>query len=364
MVARMHDHRSPLRVHVLRDDHGTPLLPLAAAILRFAAGDSSIAEPDPRIYRSLVRRIRNGEIVHADRGDADVLLCAHDEASHRAAVRQLLVRTTGAPVLLHTESDSLRPSDRVDGIVLRSSALASRLRPHERIATGCVPDLIEERPADEPEIAAWSPVPSIGFIGHVTAGLRSITYLRRGWQHFHGFRFRERVLRALEGSRAVNVEIVRRSRNLGPPMAGTDRDDMLRAMRAEYVRSVFRHPYSLCVRGAGNWSYRLFETLAAGRIPLLVDTDCALPLEGEIDWDQHLCRVQAGSIGRIGPLLAAFHDRLGEEGLREMQRRNRTLWSERLEPGTFFIDALQRVAAGTVSAPFSTTSRPAGRPSR
>lgn len=336
---------TPIKVHVAAAADDAAVLPIASALIHHLEGRVP-HPPDPRIYGAWSARVSQRSIILAALGDADVVLCAHDPVTQSKAARQAASLAAGSrkPLFFHTDSDDVRPSAPVDGLLWRSSAFRSRLRPHERIATGCVPDLLDERTSEDPVFLQWQPTPAVGFIGHVAAGLRSLGYLRRGWQHFHGFTLRERVLRALERGSLVKTEFLRRSRNLGPPMAGVDRDASIRAMRREYVRSVYASHYSLCVRGAGNWSYRLFETLSAGRIPLLIDTDCALPLEGEIDWERHLCRIPVASLNSAANLLMAFHERLGPQGLLEMQRRNRQLWLDRLEPGAFFEQALRQTA--------------------
>jgi|TARA_Y200000002_G_scaffold105408_1_gene85955 hypothetical protein len=38
-------------------------------------------------------------------------------------------------------------------------------------------------------------------------------------------------------------------------------------------------------RGVGNFSMRFYQTLSAGRIPILLDTDIPLPFSDEIDWE-------------------------------------------------------------------------------
>jgi hypothetical protein len=339
-----------LRVGVLRDaDPGCPVLPIAAALLHHG-GEPSVELPDRRIFGAWIHRVAMGVVRRVAPREADVLVCAHDAFLHRASARRAIRGFAGSiPIMLLSESDELSRSPNNGATLFRSSAFGSRLQRHERIATGCVPDLFNERDASSPELAGWRDVPSVGFIGHVTSGLRSVSYLRRGWQHFSGFRFRERVLRAFESHRAVSSDFVRRGHNLGPPMAGTDHDAFRKAMRSEYVRSVFRNPYSLCIRGAGNWSYRLFETLSAGRIPVLIDTDCALPLEGEVPWDDHLCRIPAERLNNAPATLAEFHRALGPVGLEAMQRRNRELWQTRLEPAAFFEHALRELAGRRVS---------------
>jgi len=42
--------------------------------------------------------------------------------------------------------------------------------------------------------------------------------------------------------------------------------------------------FTICNRGAGNFSMRFYQTLAFGRIPVLVNKDMVLPFEDEIDW--------------------------------------------------------------------------------
>jgi len=60
------------------------------------------------------------------------------------------------------------------------------------------------------------------------------------------------------------------------------------SIRNEYINSIVNSDLVLCARGAGNFSYRLYETLSCGRIPVFIDTDCVLPCEDKIDW-KNLC---------------------------------------------------------------------------
>jgi hypothetical protein len=129
-------------------------------------------------------------------------------------------------------------------------------------------------------------------------------------------------------------------------MAGIDVDLERNHMRREYVNSVFGCDYALCMRGAGNWSYRFFEALSAGRIPVMIDTDCMLPLENEIDWSRHICRIPYAQIAGAPAILRAFHHNLGPEGFATMQTANRNLWVQQLEPSAFFLRVIERLAQG------------------
>src|SRR5690606_31539385 len=68
--------------------------------------------------------------------------------------------------------------------------------------------------------------------------------------------------------------------------------------------------YVVCVRGAGNFSVRLYETLAMGRIPVFIDTDCALPLENSIDWKKHTVWIEYAERNRVAEKVKEFHGSL------------------------------------------------------
>ena len=46
--------------------------------------------------------------------------------------------------------------------------------------------------------------------------------------------------------------------------------------------------FNICNRGAGNFSMRFYQTLSAGRIPILLNTDMELPFMNEIDWKKYI----------------------------------------------------------------------------
>jgi hypothetical protein len=94
--------------------------------------------------------------------------------------------------------------------------------------------------------------------------------------------------------------------------------------------------YVLCARGTGNYSYRLYEALSLGRIPVFVDTDCVLPYDFAIDWPSYGVWIDRRSVKHIGERVAEFHAGLSDEGFMELQRRCRLLWEEYLSPLGFF----------------------------
>lgn len=69
-----------------------------------------------------------------------------------------------------------------------------------------------------------------------------------------------------------------------------------------YVEMFSRSKFILCPRGIGTSSWRLFETIRAGRVPVIISDDWVAP-EGP-DWDSFSIRVAEKDVGCIPELLA------------------------------------------------------------
>ena len=106
--------------------------------------------------------------------------------------------------------------------------------------------------------------------------------------------------------------------------------------KTEYWQNMLTSPYSLCVRGAGNYSARFYEALAMGRIPVLVNTDCILPLDDKINWKQHCIWVEDYKLDNIINKIDIFHRKVSEDEFRSLQNLNRQLWKEKLTYDGFY----------------------------
>lgn len=64
--------------------------------------------------------------------------------------------------------------------------------------------------------------------------------------------------------------------------------------RKEFIANVRTGLFGICIRGNGNFSYRLYETLALGRIPIIINSDLKLPLQKVINWQRQaiICEPQ------------------------------------------------------------------------
>lgn len=61
-------------------------------------------------------------------------------------------------------------------------------------------------------------------------------------------------------------------------------------LKNDFENNVINSHFTICNRGAGNFSMRFYQVLSVGRIPVLVDFDQLLPFEDEINWDDIIVR--------------------------------------------------------------------------
>ena len=143
---------------------------------------------------------------------------------------------------------------------------------------------------------------------------------------------RASVLKSLSEDTRINANfILRKQYRAGATTAKTRKKTTL-----EFYENMRNSDYVVCVRGAGNFSVRFYETLAMGRIPVFIDTDCLLPLNGILDWKEHVVWVPYHERHEVSEKVANFHKQLSSKQFEDLQQQNRTLWKEKLTLGGFF----------------------------
>jgi hypothetical protein len=142
---------------------------------------------------------------------------------------------------------------------------------------------------------------------------------------------RARALHCLAHSPLVNARFILRSRY----RAGSNPCEARDKTSLEFYQNIAATDYTLCVRGGGNFSKRFYETLAMGRIPLLLDTDCVLPFESEIDWDRFIVRVPVRQMRNLPRAVAEHFHALGQEEITQLKHECRRLWENWLTFGAF-----------------------------
>ena len=100
----------------------------------------------------------------------------------------------------------------------------------------------------------------------------------------------------------------------------------------EFNENIQNSLYGFCCRGAGNFSFRFGEVLSHGRIPVLDDSDCVLPFEHKINWNEHALIVSQNDVNNIENILLEFHESKSSSQIMKMQEENRRLWKEYFTP--------------------------------
>ena len=95
---------------------------------------------------------------------------------------------------------------------------------------------------------------------------------------------RQEILKLIRQSPEFIDDFVLREAHFGKMLVRDGREKEP-AMRAEFEDNMERNHFNVCSRGRGNYSVRFYQTLCAGRIPVLVNSDMVFPFENQIDWD-------------------------------------------------------------------------------
>jgi hypothetical protein len=183
------------------------------------------------------------------------------------------------------------------GIIFRTSYLRSMSRVNEYCMPSFYPEDIKMESMD---ILSGGGI-SVGFCGAMTHGVR---------------------LRACKSLIKNNIKVnikLRKQIHLG-----YDGSKRFKINKNEFLDIMRNNVYQLCCRGGGNFSHRFYETLACGRIPVLVDTDIPLPDIGE-DWTNYI--VMADDVDVLPVKLLEWHN---NHDVVDMQVRCRRLWEQRL----------------------------------
>lgn len=104
----------------------------------------------------------------------------------------------------------------------------------------------------------------------------------------------------------------------------------------EFYDNIKNSQYILCVRGGGNFSVRIYETLAMGRIPLFVNTDCLLPLNIYSEWRHHVVWIEKDDLSKISNQLYDYNSKMSSERINKIAKKNRKFWEEKLSLNGYF----------------------------
>lgn len=197
---------------------------------------------------------------------------------------------------------------------------------------------------EEIDIRQKQKMPVVGFCGHASDDFikrikENLKFVKENLNRFfqNPFRsdyetlfpsayYRAKLLQYLENSPKIRTDFIFRKHYRGGAVTKEQREQTT----LEYYDNINNSDYVLCVRGAGNFSVRFYETLLMGRIPVFVNTDCLLPFENEINWKDHVVWIDWNDRNKIAELVSEFHHKLTDKQFEDLQKSNRNLWKERL----------------------------------
>lgn len=134
---------------------------------------------------------------------------------------------------------------------------------------------------------------------------------------------RAKLLNRLEKSPLVTTNFIRRKKYRGGAITAEDKKLLSQA----FFDNIQQSQYIICYRGAGNFSVRLYETMASGRIPIIVKSNNLLPLDDYINW-RLFPTVDEGNYENIAEVAASFHNALTDNNFVAMQQQARHIWQQ------------------------------------
>jgi len=220
-----------------------------------------------------------------------------------------------------------------------------------------VRDPLEYENSTAPEYRPYQKKPQVGFCGHVDSnfGVTITKSIALIFSKYTGKIFnkpnlpdsiippthlRRRVLELVEKSPDIKTNFIKNSRYKG----GISKDPKIQAeLWNQFKNNITGSDYTLCMRGTGNFSARLYETLAMGRIPIFINTDCILPFSEEINWRNHIVWVEFKELSRLNEFILDFHSKLSEEKFLLLQKSNRQLWEKYFQYSGFYTQFISQI---------------------
>ncbi len=281
----------------------------------------------------------------ANPAEADYFLIPHEfflsenDASYLGEYTALAQRYN-KKILVFTHTDYDREIKLPHAIVFRISQYGHKKKPNEVIMPPYAEDLLGSnsllvRQKQNRKVVigfcGWanltSPRERAGYYFNLAVSLFKTPAQRSGiW-------FRKKAIKILQKSSLVQTNFLIRDSFSGHRF--TIKQDPA-AARRDYVDNMLNSDLALAVKGGGNNSLRFYEALSLGRIPLLINTDCPLPLEGIINYKEFVLFIDYKDINKIDVITSDFYSKLSSDDFEHRQRRAREVFEKYLRIDSFF----------------------------
>jgi hypothetical protein len=107
----------------------------------------------------------------------------------------------------------------------------------------------------------------------------------------------------------------------------------------EFLDVTSRSTFALCPRGYGRSSFRLYEVMQLGTIPVFIYDDKWLPFEDEIDWNEFSVLVQSTELDNIDKILSSY----SEDRIEQMRNNLTKYWEENFTMESVFEKIIKRI---------------------
>lgn len=222
-------------------------------------------------------------------------------------------------------------------IIFRTSYYKSKQTKNTFALPGWSVDFVNYFPNKTFSVLPYSSIPKVSYCGYIDDIPKSLKEFAKSilkkeplTHEVKAKRIRGTACRTIQANSSIQSDFIIRN---GFWAHGID--DKNKA-RVEYAENLINSLYGIVTRGGGNFSYRLFEMLSCGRIPVFINTDSVLPFDSIINWKEHVVWVEEKDLKKIDKLILDFHKSKTEEQLIKIQKSNRELYLEYLSPNGFF----------------------------
>ena len=273
--------------------------------------DSDQSDPDYGRFYDFANLPDYNFILEDDINKSDFIVMPYEytvEVEYTNITKNIIKESmkTGKKILIFYNSDFTNNIDVPNSIVFRTSFYRSTKREDEYALPGWSHDYrgIVQNRCIYLEKANIPKISYCGYIDYLEKGnfnfkqrLNHSFNSRRKIKDNFGPRLRGKAVRNLYFKSGIEADFIIREGFWGH--ISTDRNPS----RLEFIENLYGSPYALVTRGAGNFSYRFYEVLSAGRIPVFINTDCVLPYDDIINWKDYIIWIEENEIRKIANIL-------------------------------------------------------------
>lgn len=251
-------------------------------------------------------------------------------------------------IIIFAEGDSDEEIKVPKAIIFRTSQYGYKKKRNEIMMPAYVEDLsdihqfnIREKTSDVPVVGfcGWADVNNINQdvkikIKNLIFNIKRLANINSEYSaKKQGLLFRKEAVKIITGSKLVKSNFIIRKF-----YSGHEKSIEIPAQEArlDYVNNIDNSDFVLVVKGNGNFSFRFYEVLSAGRIPLFINTDCVLPLEELINYNSFVLFADYKKIDKIDKITADFYSNIGAEQFSKMQKAARAVFENYLRMDKFF----------------------------